>query len=83
MATHSAAGKKQAGGDAAKIGGGVVAGAVIGHQVDDDKGKKIGAILGGAIGTAVAANTGKEIELETGTTISVVLDDDVRIRLGS
>lgn len=83
MASHSAAGKKQAGRDAAKIGGGVVAGAVIGHQVDDDKGKEIGAILGGAIGTAVAANTGKEVELEPGTTISVVLQDDVRVRLGS
>ena len=81
MASHTAAGKKQAGRDAAKIGGGAVAGAVIGHQVDDDKGKELGALIGGAIGTAVAAKTGKEIELAAGTTIVVVLEDDVQVRL--
>jgi len=83
MASHTAAGKKQAGRDAAKIGGGAAAGAVIGHQVDDDKGKELGALIGGAIGTAVAAKTGKELELTAGTTIIVVLEDDVQVRLAS
>ena len=83
MASHTAAGKKQAGRDAAKIGGGAVAGAVIGHQVDDDKGKELGALIGGAIGTAVAAKTGKELELTAGTTIIVVLEDDAQVRLAS
>ncbi len=83
MASHTAAGAKQAGRDAAKIGGGVAAGAVIGHQVDDDKGKEIGALIGGAIGTAIAAKTGKEVELTAGTTIIVVLEDDVQVRLVS
>jgi hypothetical protein len=83
MASHTAAGKKQAGRDAAKIGGGAAAGAVIGHQVDDDKGSQLGALIGGAIGTAVAAKTGKEIELTAGTTIIVVLEDDVQVRLAS
>lgn len=83
MASHVAAGKKQAGRDAAKIGGGAAAGAVIGHQVDGDKGKEIGALIGGAIGTAVAAKTGKEIELAAGTTIVVALESDVQVRLGT
>jgi len=83
MASHTAAGKKQGGRDAAKIGGGAAAGAVIGHQVDDDKGKELGALIGGAIGTAVAAKTGKELELTAGTTIIVVLEDDVQVRLAS
>jgi len=83
MAYHTAAGAKQAGRDAAKIGGGAAAGAVIGHQVDDDKGTQIGALIGGAIGTAVAAKTGKEVELTAGTTIIVVLENDVRVRLAS
>lgn len=83
LASHVQAGKKQAGRDAAKIGGAAAAGAVIGHQVDDDKGTQIGALLGGMIGTAVAAKTGKEVELTAGTTIVVVLESDVRVRLGS
>ena len=83
MASHTAAGTKQAGRDAAKIGGGVAAGAVIGHQVDGDKGNVIGALIGGAIGTAVAAKTGKEVELTAGTTVIVVLEDDVQVRLAS
>ena len=61
----------------------MAAGAVIGHQVDDDKGKEIGALIGGAIGTAIAAKTGKEVELTAGTTIIVVLEDDVQVRLVS
>jgi hypothetical protein len=40
-------------------------------------------LIGGAIGTAVAAKTGKEIELTAGTTIIVVLEDDVQVRLAS
>ena len=82
VASHIAAGKQQAGRDAAKIGGGAAAGAVIGHQVDDDKGKEIGALIGGAIGTAVAAKTGQEIELPAGTPLIVALEGDVQVRLG-
>ena len=83
LASHTQAGKKQAGRDAAKIGGGAAAGAVIGHQVDGDKGKGIGALIGGAIGTAVAAKTGKEIELAAGTTIIGVLESNVEVRIAS
>jgi hypothetical protein len=81
VAWLSEAGKKQAGRDAAKIGGGAVAGAVVGHQVDDDKGAEIGAVVGGAIGTAIAAKTGKEIELAVGTMMLVVLDSDAHVRV--
>jgi hypothetical protein len=83
LASAVAAGKKQAGRDAAKIGGGAAAGAVVGHQVDDDKGAEIGALIGGAIGTAVAAKTGQEVELAAGTTVFVVLENNVQVRLGT
>ncbi len=76
-------GPKQAARDAAKIGGGAAAGAIVGHQVDSDKGKVIGAIIGGAIGTAAAAKTGKEVEIPSGTMVVVPLDSAVRVRLES
>ena len=81
VAWLSEAGKKQAGRDAAKIGGGAAAGAVVGHQVDGDKGAEIGALVGGAIGTAIAAKTGKEIELAAGTMMFVVLESDAQVRV--
>jgi len=74
-------GKKQAARDAAKIGGGAVAGAIVGHQVDDEKGKLIGAVVGGAIGTAVAAQTGKELELPVGTALAASLEEGVSVTL--
>lgn len=77
------AGKKQAGRDAAKIGGAAAAGAVLGHQVDSEKGKVIGAIVGGAIGTAVATKTGKEVELPSGTQITVQLEQAIEVPAGS
>ncbi len=45
-------GKSDTGRDTAKIIGGTAAGAIIGHQVDDDKGRVIGGILGGAAGAS-------------------------------
>ena len=72
-------GKKQAGRDAAKIGGGAAAGAILGHQIDGDHGKVLGAVVGGAIGTAVAANTGKELELPVGTPVSIEIEQAIEI----
>jgi hypothetical protein len=83
LASHTQAGKKQAARDAAKIGGGAAAGAVLGHQFDGKKGKEIGALIGGAIGTAVAAKTGKEVELAPGAQLVVALDVDVEVRVES
>ena len=53
--------------DTAKIAGGAVAGGVVGHQIDSDKGKIIGALIGAAAGTAAAKKTGQEVVLPAGT----------------
>jgi len=74
-------GEKQTGKDAATIGGAAVAGAILGHQVDDKKGKLIGAVIGGAAGTAAAAKMGKDVELPAGTLLAVVLDQPVQVPL--
>jgi hypothetical protein len=82
-ASFHGAGKKQGGRDAAKIAGGAAAGAILGHQIDDDKGKLIGAVVGGAIGTAAAAKTGKEIDLPAGTALAIQLEDAISVPVGS
>lgn len=73
-------GKSEAGKDTAKIVGGGAAGAVIGHQVDKDKGAVIGGILGAVAGGAAAKNTGNEVELPAGTVISLTLDNAVEMK---
>lgn len=55
--------------DTAKIAGGAAAGAIIGHQIDDDKGKIIGGLLGGAAGTVAAKKTGTEVEIAAGSVV--------------
>ncbi|MGH8251590.1 MAG: glycine zipper 2TM domain-containing protein [Steroidobacteraceae bacterium] len=67
--------------DTAKIAGGAIAGGVVGHQVDSDKGKVIGAILGAAAGTAAAKRTGKEVILPAGTVIGITLDSPVTVEM--
>ena len=76
-------GKSETAKDAATIGGAAVVGAIVGHQVsDDDKGTVIGAIVGGAAGTAIAASTkGKEIEIPAGTVSSIELGAPVEIEV--
>jgi len=71
--------KSDKAGDTAKIAGGAVAGGVIGHQVDSDKGKIIGAIIGAAAGTAAAKKTGKEVVLPAGTIVGFTLNSPVTI----
>jgi hypothetical protein len=66
-------GVSEKGRDTAKIAGGTAAGAIIGHQVDDDKGKVIGGLIGGAAGAVAAARTGTEVELAAGATLSAAL----------
>ncbi len=58
--------------DAALIGGGAVAGAVI----DGKKGAGIGALLGGG---AVLATKGKEVTIQAGTPVTLTLNSDLRI----
>jgi hypothetical protein len=66
-------GQSEKGRDAAKIAGGAAAGAIIGHQVDDDKGSVIGGLLGGAAGAVAAQKTGTEVELPVGATLAATL----------
>lgn len=68
--------------DTAKIAGGTVVGAVIGHEViKGDKGTLIGGLLGAATGTAIAKKTGTEVELPAGTVIGFVLDAPVTVTM--
>ena len=73
--------KSDKAGDTAKIAGGAVAGGVIGHQIDSDKGKIVGAIIGAAAGTAAAKKTGKELVLPAGTVIGFTLDSPVNVTM--
>lgn len=65
-------GKSERGRDAAKILGGVAAGAVLGHQVKtNNRGKVVGGLLGGAVGAIAARNTGTEVQLSAGSTVTI------------
>ncbi|HEY6548817.1 MAG TPA: hypothetical protein VI589_12970 [Vicinamibacteria bacterium] len=67
--------------DAAIIGGGAGAGAIIGAIADGGKGAAIGGLIGGAAGSgAVLATRGKEVVLETGTRVQVKLGRGVRLQ---
>ena len=60
--------------DAAKIGMGAGAGALVGAVVGDKSGAAKGAVISGAAGSgAVVATRGKEVRLEPGTDIPVRL----------
>jgi hypothetical protein len=60
--------------DTAKILGGAAAGAIIGHQVKKNRtGSIVGGVLGGAAGAIAARNTGTEVELAAGSTLTVAL----------
>jgi hypothetical protein len=76
-------GKSETPKDAATIGGAAVLGAIIGHQVsDDDKGTAIGAVVGGAAGTAIAAHTnGKEVGVPAGSIASLELGAPVDVEV--
>ena len=66
--------------DAATIGIGAGAGAIVGAIVDGKKGAGIGALIGGATGTGVMlTNTGKEVELGAGTRVTVTLTRETRL----
>jgi Tfp pilus assembly protein PilX len=69
-------GQSEKGRDTAKIAGGAAAGAIIGHQIDDDKGKVIGGLLGGAAGAIGAQKTGTEVELPAGSTLTATTRAD-------
>jgi len=66
-------GQSEKGRDTAKIAGGTAAGAIIGHQVDGDKGKVIGGVIGGVAGAIGAQKTGTEVELPAGSVLTAVV----------
>jgi biotin carboxyl carrier protein len=70
-ASYVTQGKSETGKDTAKILGGAAAGAVVGHQVDDDKGAVIGGLLGAGAGAAAAKKTGGDIKLLAGEVLQV------------
>jgi Tfp pilus assembly protein PilX len=63
-------GQSEKGRDTAKIAGGTAAGAVIGHQVDSDKGAVIGGVIGGVAGAIGAQKTGTEVVLPAGSVVA-------------
>ena len=66
--------------DAATIGIGAGAGAVIGAIANGGKGAAIGTLIGGAAGTGVVlSNTGKEVELGSGSRVTVKLTRETRL----
>ena len=66
--------------DAATIGIGAGAGAIIGAIAKGGKGAAIGTLIGGAAGTGVVlTNTGKEVELGTGSRVTVRLTREMRL----
>ncbi len=82
-ASFSEAGKSETGKDAATIGGATAGGAVLGRMLskgDRNKGTVLGAIVGAAAGTAIAAKTkGEEVEIPAGTAITLKLQDAAQI----
>ncbi len=68
--------------DAAKIGIGAGAGAVIGAIAGGGSGAAIGGVVGGAAGTGVVlATRGEEVELPSGTTLSTTLTQPLTVRV--
>jgi hypothetical protein len=66
--------------DAATIGIGAGAGAIIGAIANGGKGAAVGTLIGGAAGTGVVlANTGKEVQLGSGTRVTVRLTRETRL----
>ena len=77
---REAAGTKKK--DAAKIGIGAGAGAIIGGIAGGGSGAAIGSVVGGAAGTGVVLGTrGEEVELPSGTTLSTTLTQPLTVRV--
>ncbi|HSF41030.1 MAG TPA: glycine zipper domain-containing protein [Thermoanaerobaculia bacterium] len=77
-------GRNETGRDAATIGGGAAAGAVLGrilNKRDRGKGSVIGAIIGAAAGAVIASKTaGEEVTIPEGAVVSLKLDGPAEIR---
>lgn len=80
-------GKSETGRDAATIGGGAAAGAILGRILNKghrSKGAVIGAVIGAAAGTVIASRTpGEEVVFPAGSVVTLKLDDSVRVKVRS
>lgn len=69
--------------DAATIGGAAAAGAILGRAIGDEhraRGGTLGALIGAAIGTGIAASRqGEAIEMPVGTALELVLEEAVPV----
>jgi hypothetical protein len=76
LASFHGQGESQDKKDAVTIGGSAAAGALLGRILGSDSGDTVlGALVGGAIGTGIAARTrGQEVTLPAGTTMEIHLD---------
>jgi type IV secretory pathway VirB10-like protein len=74
-------GKSETRKDTATIVGSTIAGAVLGHQIDDDdKGKIVGGAVGAGVGTAIAAKTrGQAVGFPSGSRLSLRLQNSVTV----
>jgi hypothetical protein len=84
-ATWERLGRRETRRDAATIGGSTAGGAILGRVIRDrdhrDRNTAIGAVVGAAVGTVIAArnNRNGEIELGDGASLELVLADAVRV----
>lgn len=70
--------------DTAKILGGVAAGAILGHQIKtNNRGKVIGGLLGGAVGAIAAKKTGTEVQLVSGSTLTLTTGEPFTVKVRS
>jgi hypothetical protein len=68
--------------DAVKVGGGAALGALVGAIAGGKKGAAVGAAVGGGAGTAaVLATKGDHMHIDSETTVSFVLKNDVSVAL--
>jgi FKBP-type peptidyl-prolyl cis-trans isomerase len=79
-APYSQQGVSETGKDTAKIVGGTAAGAIIGHQVDDDKGAVVGGLLGAGAGAVAAKKTGGEVKLTAGSVLTVTTQSSFEVK---
>ena len=75
-------GKSSTGRDVAIIGGATVGGAIVGHQVDGDKGTEIGAVVGAIAGAVAASQTrAKPVEIQPGTVMTLEVTDPLHVEI--
>ncbi len=84
-ASFAEQGKSETGKDAATIGGATAGGALLGRVLGNKNKKKatiIGAVLGAAAGTVIAAKTeGQEVEIPAGSELTLQLTEPVALKI--